>query len=75
MRRLRRPSAGDAALMPADGAVGAFAKSAPMKVFTSADLYGHINGGAEAFLEIGFEQLTVQKYKTGRTRSPSRSTA
>jgi len=58
-------SKGDAALMPADGAVGAFAKSGPMRVFTSADLYGHINGGAEAFLEIGFEQLTVQKYKDG----------
>ncbi len=36
-----------------------------MKVFTSEDLYGHINGGAEAFLELGFEQLTVQKYKDG----------
>ena len=56
---------GDGALMPADGAVGAFKKSAPMKVFTSADLYGYIDGGAEAFLEIGFEQLTVQKYKDG----------
>jgi hypothetical protein len=36
-----------------------------MKVFTSEDLYGHIDGGAEAFLELGFEQLTVQKYKDG----------
>jgi len=36
-----------------------------MKVFTSEDLYGHINGGAEAFLELGFEQLTVQKYRDG----------
>ena len=34
-------------------------------MFTSADLYGHINGGAEAFLEIGFDQLTVQKYRDG----------
>ena len=56
---------GDGALMPPDGAVGAFRKSAPMKVFTSADLYGHIDGGAEAFLEIGFEQLTVQRYRDG----------
>jgi hypothetical protein len=56
---------GDGALLPPDGAVGAFKKSAPMKVFTSADLYGYIDGGAEAFLEIGFDQLTVQKYKDG----------
>jgi hypothetical protein len=56
---------GDGALLPADGAVSAFRKSAPMKVFTSADLYGYIDGGAEAFLEIGFEQLTVQKYRDG----------
>lgn len=56
---------GDAALMPADGAVGGFAKSAPLKVFTSADLYGYIDGGAEAFLEMGFDHLTVQRYKGG----------
>jgi hypothetical protein len=57
--------AGDAGLLPADGFSGAWKKNGPMRVFTSADLYGHINGGAEAFLEIGFEQLTVQKYRDG----------
>jgi hypothetical protein len=56
---------GDGALLPADGSVGGFKKSAPMKVFTSADLYGHIDGGAEAFLEMGFDQLTVQRYRDG----------
>ncbi len=30
-----------------------------------ADLYGYIDGGAELFLEYGFEQLTVQKYRSG----------
>jgi hypothetical protein len=58
-------SAGDALLLPADGFSGTWRKNGPMKVFTSEDLYGHINGGAEAFLELGFEQLTVQKYKDG----------
>jgi hypothetical protein len=57
--------AGDAGLLPADGFAGAWKKNGPTRVFTSADLYGHINGGAEAFLEIGFEQLTVQKYRDG----------
>ena len=57
--------AGDAHLLPADGFSGSWKRNGPMKVFTSQDLYGHINGGAEAFLELGFEQLTVQKYKDG----------
>jgi hypothetical protein len=55
----------DLKLLPADGFAGAWKKSAPPRTFTSADLYGHINGGAELFLELGFEQLTVQKYKDG----------
>jgi hypothetical protein len=55
----------DLKLLPADGFTGAWKKSAPPRTFTSADLYGHINGGAELFLELGFEQLTVQKYKDG----------
>jgi hypothetical protein len=62
--RAQRP-AGDAGLLPADGFAAGWQKSGPLKVFTSADLYGYIDGGAEAFLEIGFEQLTVQKYRSG----------
>ena len=58
-------AAGDAGLLPADGFSGGWKKNGAMRVFTSADLYGHINGGAEVFLELGFEQLTVQKYKGG----------
>lgn len=60
----QRPT-GDAGLMPADAFAGGFKAVGPLRVFTSADLYGYINGGAEAFLEIGFEQLTVQRYKDG----------
>jgi hypothetical protein len=62
---MAQKAAGDAALLPAEGFAGAWKKNGPTKVFTSEDLYGHINGGAEAFLELGFEQLTVQKYKDG----------
>jgi hypothetical protein len=64
-RAAAQRAAGDAALLPADGFSGAWKKHAPMKVFTSEDLYGHIDGGAEAFLELGFDQLTVQKYRDG----------
>ena len=60
----QRP-ASDAALLPADGFSGVWKKSGPLKAFTGADLYGYINGGAESFLEMGFEQLTVQKYRDG----------
>lgn len=38
-------------------------KDGPVLRFTGADLYGHINGGAEVFLELGFENLVVQRYK------------
>ena len=30
--------------------------------FQANDLYGHINGGAELFLEFGFEELSVDAY-------------
>ena len=32
---------------------------------TRSDQPQRINGGAELFLELGFEQLTIQKYKDG----------
>lgn len=50
---------------PPDGAVPGWKKAENARVFKEADLYGHINGGAELFLEFGFEQLGVQKYRSG----------
>lgn len=35
----------------------------PTKTFISQNLYGYINGGAELFLEFGFDQLRIQRYK------------
>lgn len=55
--------AADAQMLPAD--VSGWKKAGGPRVFTKADLYGHINGGAEVFLDLGFEQLTVQKYDKG----------
>lgn len=52
-------------LLPADGAVAGWTKDGSPRVFREADLYGHINGGAELFLEFGFEDLHVQKYRSG----------
>lgn len=55
----------DLKLMPPDGFSGAYKRSAPPRTYTSADLYGYINGGAELFLELGFAQLTIQRYADG----------
>ena len=55
---------GDATLMPADGFTG-WKRAPQQRVYTEADLYGYIDGGAELFLEFGFEQLTQQKYTKG----------
>jgi hypothetical protein len=57
--------AGDAALLPAESAVPRWKKTGAPRVFTKADLYGYIDGGAELFLEFGFDQLTLQKYANG----------
>lgn len=40
-------------------------KFQPPDIFKGNDLYGHINGGAELFLEFGFEDLSIQKYRKG----------
>ena len=57
--------AGDAGLMPAESAVAGWKRAETARVFTKADLYGYIDGGAEVFLEFGFDQLTLQKYRSG----------
>jgi hypothetical protein len=60
-------SAGDASLLPAESAVPGWKKAENSRVFMKADLYGYIDGGAEVFLEYGFDQLTLQKYRNGST--------
>jgi hypothetical protein len=59
----------DQALLPPDGFLGHWKRAERPRVFTSSDLYGRIDGGAELFLEFGFEQLTVQNY-SGASAGP-----
>jgi hypothetical protein len=59
----------DQALLPPDGFLGHWRRAGRPRVFTSGDLYGRIDGGAELFLEFGFEQLTVQNY-SGASAGP-----
>lgn len=54
--------AGNLPGLPADGFYPGWHKSDSVQVYHQNDLYGHINGGAELFLEFGFEQLQVQRY-------------
>jgi hypothetical protein len=37
----------------------------PAEVFRGSELYGHIDGGAELYLELGFEELGVQELHQG----------
>lgn len=60
----------DAARLPPDGFLGVWGRVAAPAVFTRADLYGRIDGGAEVFLELGFEQLAVQRYRTAPRVTP-----
>jgi hypothetical protein len=51
-------------LMPADNVVGDWRRDGDRLVFRGAELYGHINGGAEVFLELGFDRLEVQRFSS-----------
>jgi hypothetical protein len=54
----------DETLLPPSGAIGSWQFDGRPRVFTGSELYGHIDGGAEIFFEFGFEQLTVQRYRS-----------
>lgn len=49
--------------LPEDGFVEGWTKSERMRRFIRANLYDYINGGAELFLEFGFEDLIIQHYR------------
>ena len=51
--------------LPGDGFAVGWKKSAPLRTFISQDLFNHIDGGAELFLEFGFARLFVQAYGNG----------
>jgi hypothetical protein len=57
--------ASEADLLPPDGTSG-YARAGSPRVFKGAQLYDHIDGGGEPFLELGFETCAVQKYRKGK---------
>jgi hypothetical protein len=54
-----------AQVLPGDGFAAGWKKSAAPRTFISQDLFNHIDGGAELFLEFGFTKLLVQTYGDG----------
>lgn len=58
-------------IFPADGFLGTWNRVGKHLVFKGANLYGHIDGGAEIFLELGFDRLEVQRYARGEEEEVS----
>jgi len=50
-------------LLPADRFEGVWNRSGAAETFGPGELYNQIDGGAEVFLELGFERLDVQRYQ------------
>jgi len=51
--------------LPPDGFLEAWRTAGERALFTGPDLYNHIDGGAEVFLELGFDRVEVQRYAAG----------
>lgn len=53
---------GSQVIIPQDDFAPGWKKSGRPSTFIKADLFNHIDGGAELFLEYGFDKLLVQRY-------------
>ncbi|MDH4272698.1 MAG: hypothetical protein OEW18_12070 [Candidatus Aminicenantes bacterium] len=51
--------------LPGDGFFPGWKKAGPGRIFVRTDLFNYIDGGADLFLEFGFEKLAVQRYARG----------
>ena len=55
---------GDLPPLPPSGFLGTWSVEGKPRLFPGSELYGHIDGGAEIFFEFGFEEATVQRYRS-----------
>jgi hypothetical protein len=53
---------------PLQEPLAGWSPTGPPEVFRGAELYGHINGGSELYLELGFEVVEVQALARGEAR-------
>jgi hypothetical protein len=52
-------------LLPAPSELGGWGLTGIDRVYRGSELYGYMNGGAELFLECGFDRLVVREYAKG----------
>lgn len=57
--------AGTADLLPPDDFMPGWHRDGEPQVYRGAELFGHINGGSEIFLELGFDHLHIQHFCDG----------
>jgi hypothetical protein len=50
---------------PGDDFYPGWRKADKPRIFIQADLFNHIDGGADLFLEFGFKSVTIQRYAKG----------
>jgi hypothetical protein len=53
------------ALVPSDGFAPGWKRADKVRTFIEKDLFNHIDGGAELYLEFGFRRVSVQSYTDG----------
>jgi len=53
------------ALLPTEGAVPGLRAAGDPDVFGKDELYRYVDGGADSYLELGFDRLIVQRYERG----------
>jgi hypothetical protein len=58
---------GSQVLVPQNDFAPGWKTSGKTSIFVKADLFNHIDGGAELFIEYGFEKLLVQRYARGKS--------
>lgn len=60
-------AAGESAVpLPDASAIAPWEAAGAPRLWQAADLYGYINGGAELFLDLGFDRLAVRTYALER---------
>ena len=58
---------GSQVIIPQDDFASDWKRSGKPSTFIKVDLFNHIDGGAELFIEYGFEKLLVQRYTLGKS--------
>ena len=61
------PSPDITTLLPTDGTPDGWSRSGDTSLYEGGALFDHINGGADAYFDRGFQRLVVQVYSKGES--------